>query len=279
MANQFHFRCKPETIVAETSELSRKSLGDTLDFTIHADTLKIQVGCSEKSASWSLVNTTTLDSYKAVLNNINTSNTVSSCNLVTVEEDVKSISLDSSVIEVLNLDWNSIDEINLELFRLVRSSLRTDSHFEHVVLRTTGSIFETSTFVGGMKEVLINRVVGLGFGIDGDTVLGAVGKQVTASLELFNELSITPRSYALNLGVKCLATHFETNLVISLSGSTVSNVRGALFMGNAHHFLGNARTGNTGTEQVARLINSVGLDGFKDIVFNKVSTQVRDNAL
>lgn len=132
---------------------------------------------------------------------------------------------------------------------------------------------------GSVVQVLIDTVVGLGLGVDGNAVLGAVGQQIGASLEGLDEFSITPRSDGGDGGAKRLCAHFEAHLVISLAGGSVSNVLGALFNGNANHLLGNARTSNGGSEQVARLVNGVALDGFKDVILDKVSAEVGDDAL
>jgi hypothetical protein len=68
-------------------------------------------------------------------------------------------------------------------------------------------------------------------------------------------------------------------LVISLSSGAVGNELGTLLGGDADHFLGNARTSDGGAEQVAGFINGVASDSLKDIVLNKVGTEIRDDAL
>ena len=200
-------------------------------------------------------------------------------NLVAVEEEIKRVSLDGSVVEVGDLDGTPPCKVNLELFGFIGGILGADSHLEHGRLRGAVGILEHATFVGSVEEILIDGVVGLGLGIDGDAVLGAVGEQVLAALEALNEFGITPRGNGLDGGGECLCAHLEAHLVISLSGGSVGNVLSSLFVGDADHFLGNAWTGNGGAEQVAALVDGVALDSLKDIVLDKVGAEVGDDAL
>ena len=143
----------------------------------------------------------------------------------------------------------------------------------------TGKIAIQQKRTGSVVQVLINTVVGLGLGVNGNAVLGAVGQQIGASLEGLDEFSIAPRSDGGDGGAERLCAHFEAHLVISLAGGSVSNVLGSLFDGNADHLLGNAGPGDGRSQQIAGFVNGVALDGFKDVILGKVLAEVGDNAL
>jgi hypothetical protein len=279
VADQFHLGCEPETVVAQTGEFRGQALGDALDFTVHGDSLQVHVCGAEKSSSRCLVDTTTLDSNESVLDNVDTPNTVSSGNLVAVKEEFERLFDDGSVGNVGDLDRDTLEELDADNFRSFRGGLGGDSHLEHGFIRRAHGVFEHTTFVGCVEHVLVDGVVGLGLGIDGDFVLCAVSEQVLASLEGLNELGIAPRGNALDSRRKSLSAHFEADLVVSLTGGSVRNVRGTFFDGDADHLLGDARTGNGGTEKVSSLVDGVGLDGFKDIVVDVVLAEVRDDTL
>mmetsp|Transcript_6129 Transcript_6129/g.12644 ORF Transcript_6129/g.12644 Transcript_6129/m.12644 type:complete len:239 (-) Transcript_6129:105-821(-) len=187
--------------------------------------------------------------------------------------------MDGSVGLVGDLDWNSLEEFNDDGLGRLGGCLRRDGHLEHGFLGTAGGVLEASGFVGSVEQVLIDRVVGLGLGIDGDRVLFAVGQEILSSLEGLDEFGITPGGHALDGRTQGLSAHFESDLVVSLSGGTVSNVLGSGFGGDADHFLRNAGAGNRGSEQVTSLINGVGFDAVKDIVGNKFLSEIRNDTL
>mmetsp|Transcript_18177 Transcript_18177/g.30146 ORF Transcript_18177/g.30146 Transcript_18177/m.30146 type:complete len:291 (-) Transcript_18177:561-1433(-) len=183
VTDKFHFWCEPEAIVAKTSEFSGERLGDALDLAVHADSLHVKVGFPKKGSSRGLVNTTGFDSNESVFDNVDTSNSVLASNLVAVEEEFEGIGLNSSVGHVGDLDRNTVLEFDLHNLRCVWGILGGDSHFEHGLFRTNHGVFEHTTLVGSVEEVLVDRVVGLWFGIDWDAVLLAVSQQVLTTLE------------------------------------------------------------------------------------------------
>jgi len=128
------------------------------------------------------------------------------------------------------------------------------------------------------NNFLINRVVALGLGIHGNAVLGAVSQKVLSALERLNELGIAPRSDGFDLGIKSLGAHFETNLIVSLSGGAVSDVCGSLLGGDAYHLLGDAGTGDRCSKQVFSLVDGVALEGLEDVVGDEFFAEVGDDA-
>mmetsp|Transcript_2261 Transcript_2261/g.2721 ORF Transcript_2261/g.2721 Transcript_2261/m.2721 type:complete len:250 (+) Transcript_2261:477-1226(+) len=234
---------------------------------------------SKDGSSWSFVHSTTLDSNEAVFNDINSSNSVLSCHFVAVKEELERVGFDSSVIFVGNLDWNTILEFDLEGFRFFGCVLRTSGHFEHRLFRRAHGIFEISRLVRCVEKILVDRVVGFWFSVDGNSMLGAVVQKIFASLETFDEFCITPWGNTLNSRRKCLATHLETDLIVTFSGSTMSNVGSAFLCCDANHFLGNARPGDGGTKKVSRFVNGIALHTFEDVFLNEFLSKVGYDAL
>ena len=237
------------------------------------------MGCTEKSATGCFVDTAALDSDESVFHDIDTANTVLAGNLVAVQEKLERIRNGFAGVFVGEFHGNSLGEFNSDDFGFVGSGLGRDSHFEHGVFWTAVGIFQHSTFIGSVEQVLVNGVVGLGLGIDGDGVLGAVGQQVRPTLERLDELGIAPGSHALDGGAESLAAHFESNLIVSLSGGAVADVGAALFIGDADHFLGDARSCDGGSEEVPAFVESVALDGLEDVVSDEFLAEIADDAL
>mmetsp|Transcript_4861 Transcript_4861/g.7368 ORF Transcript_4861/g.7368 Transcript_4861/m.7368 type:complete len:259 (-) Transcript_4861:672-1448(-) len=147
VTNQIHLRRKPESIVAKPCKFRSKPLGNTLNFTIHADPLKIKMRLTQQSSSRCFINSTRFDSNKTVLNNVYTSNRMLSSNHVTVKKEFEGISDLSFITEVGDLGRNSVEEFNLDRLGLIRCSLGGRSHLEHGFFRTTVGILQTSTLV------------------------------------------------------------------------------------------------------------------------------------
>ena len=279
VADEFHLWGEPESVVAKTGKFVGHALGDALDLTIHADSLQVHVCGSQQSSSGGLVDTARLDSDESVFDNVDAADSVLSGNHVAVQENIERIGLDGSVGLVGDLGWDSLVEFNDDGFGSVGGVLWRDGHLEHGFLRSAGGILEASRFVGGVEKVLVDGVVGLGLGIDRDSVLFAVGKEILSSLEGLDEFGITPWGDAFDGRRQGLGAHLESDLVISLSGSTVGNVLGVVLGGDANHFLGNARTGDGGTEEVSSLVDSVGLDAVKNVIGDEFLSQIGNDTL
>mmetsp|Transcript_1591 Transcript_1591/g.1510 ORF Transcript_1591/g.1510 Transcript_1591/m.1510 type:complete len:210 (+) Transcript_1591:403-1032(+) len=208
------------------------------------------MGLTEKSSTGGFVNSTRLDTNKPILYDINSSNSVLSGNLVTVEEKFKRISDLGLVLHVGDLGWDSVLKFNTDSFGSFRSSLGRCCHLEHGLIRSTHGIFELATLVRCVVHVFIDGIVGLGFGINRDSMLCAVSQEILTSLETLNELRITPRGNGTDLGGEGLSTHLKTNLIISFSSGSVRDKLCTLCFGDANHLLGDARTGDGSSKQI-----------------------------
>lgn len=279
VADKFHLGREPESVVAQAGEFVRHALGDSLDLTIHANSFQVHVRSSQQGTSRCLVDPTRLDSDETVLDDIDASNSVLSGNGVAVQENIQRIGLDGSVGLVGDLGGGPLDEFDNNGFGSVGGGLGRDGHLEHGVLGTASGIFEASRFVGGVEKIFVDRVVGLGLGIDGDGVFLAVGQQILSSLEGFDEFGVTPRGDTSDGRGKSLGAHFESNLIVTLSGGSVGDVLGTLFGGNSDHFLGDARSGNRGTEKVSAFVDGIRFDAVENVIGNEFLSQVSDDAL
>mmetsp|Transcript_16074 Transcript_16074/g.24382 ORF Transcript_16074/g.24382 Transcript_16074/m.24382 type:complete len:444 (-) Transcript_16074:61-1392(-) len=273
-----HLRCEPESVVAQSRELIRHMLGDTLDLPVHANSLEVHVCVAEESSAGGFVNTARFDANESVFDDVDTADSVGSSDFVCVHEEFEGVGLDSSIGLIRQLNGDTLHELNVNLGTRLRSSLGTDRHLKHALLVRAVRILKHTTLVTGVEQVLINRIVRLRLGIHGNTVFCAVRQQILTPLERFDELRITPRSDGLHPRIKRLRTHLKPNLIISLSGSTVSHVLRPLLFSDAHHLFGNAGTGHGCSEQVLSFVDGIALNGFEDVVFDEVLAKVGDNA-
>ena len=266
VTDEVHLGSEPESVVAQTGELGRHTLGDALHLAVHAHALQIKVGLTEEGSTGSLVDATRLDTDEAVLHNVNAADAVLASDLIAVQKDVEGIGLDGTVGLVGDLDGDAGLELNGNRLGHVGGVLGRGGHLEHGLLIGTVGILEHTRLVRGVVQILVDGVVGLGLGIDGDVVLLAVGEEVLASLEALDELGVAPGGDHLGLGHEGLGAHLETDLVVALAGGAVGEVGSALLVGDADHLLGDAGTSDGGTEQVARFVDGVALDGLEDVV-------------
>ena len=77
---------------------------------------------------------------------------------------------------------------------------------------------------------------------------------------------ITPGSNDLNVGSQCLDAKLETDLVISLSGRTVTDGNCVFFSGDLNQLLCDTGTCHGGSQQIFVLVNSAAHDAGNDVV-------------
>ena len=275
VADKVHLGGEPEAVVAQAGELGRHPLGDALHLAVHADALQVEVGLAEEGATGSLVDATRLDTDEAVLHNINAADAVLSSDLIAVQEYFEGVGLDGAVRLVGDLHGDAGLELDGHGVGLVGGVLGRGGHLEHGLVVGAVSILEHAGLVRGVVQILVDGVVGLGLGVDGDVVLLAVGQQVLAALEALDELGVAPGGDHLGLGHEGLGAHLEADLVVALAGGAVAEVRGSFLVGDADHLLGDAGAGDGGAEQVARLVDGVALDGLKDVVSDELCSDVK----
>jgi hypothetical protein len=116
-----------------------------------------------------------------------------------------------------------------------------------------------------VEEVLVDGVVGLGLGVDGDAVLLAVVEQVRPALEALDELGVPPRRDAADLGRERLRAHLEADLVVALAGGAVSHELGAVVARDGDLVLRDHGAREARAHEVAALVERVALDGLEHV--------------
>ena len=132
-----------------------------------------------------------------------------------------------------------------------------------------------------MREVPQVAVFGvdllLADAVERNLVGGSVVNCVFAAVE--RPLRVLPRSDDLELRVQGGVGQFETDLVVTLTGSAVSNSVSAFLLGNLHLVLGDERAGERGTKEVRAFVLCTGADGRPNVVFKEFLLEVENVAL
>lgn len=191
------------------------------DVSVQGHTLEVHVGDSENSSSGRLVATSRLDTDESVLDNVDSPNTVLSGQSVEREEDLDGVGDDLAICRVGDLDRETLGEFDLNLLGLFRGVLRRSSQLPHVIGRSLVGVFEDTSFVRNMEQVLIGRP-GLGSGLnDGNTVASGVLEESRSTSESVVELGQSPRGNDVDVGGETVECKFESDLVVSFTSATV----------------------------------------------------------
>ena len=106
---------------------------------------------------------------------------------------------------------------------------------------------------------------------------GSVVDSVFAAVEV--PLRVLPRGDDFELRVQGGVGQFETNLVVTLAGSTVRNSVCAFLFGNLHLVLRDERTGERSAQEVGAFVLCTGTDGRPNVVFEEFLLEVENVAL
>ena len=207
-----------------------KLVTESTDFTVHNETLEVNVSSAQKSETRGLVAATRLDTNETVLNNVNTTDTVATGNGVGCEEKLDRVGngLLLAILGVLELDGDTLLEVDDEVFRLLRGLERVDSQLPHVGRGSGVGVFQDTGLVRAVGQVLVHTPgLGLGGG-DGDVLLSGIVEQGVTTSEAVVEDGVTPRGNDLDVGLQGVESKLETDLVVTLAGATVRDGNGAL---------------------------------------------------
>ena len=105
-----------------------------------------------------------------------------------------------------------------------------------------------------------------------------VSSSVVDFLVTRTQLPFTPRSNNSQIRVQSFYRQLETNLVITLAGSTVSDSVSAFSLSDFYQFFSDQRTSKGSTQQVFLFINSASLNGGPYIILNELFLQIQDIA-
>ena len=131
VTDEVHLGSEPKAIVAEAGELQSERLGNPLDLTIHGDALEVKVSSAEKGSPGGLVDSARLDPDEAVLDDVDTTTSISSCDLVGVEEELQRIRDSLVVRKGGHLDGNTGLEVDANFISFVGCLLGVRGHLEH----------------------------------------------------------------------------------------------------------------------------------------------------
>ena len=138
--------------------------------------------------------------------------------------------------------------------------------------------FQDATFVREVPQVSVFGVnLLLADAVQRNLVGGSVVDSVFAAMEV--PLGVLPRSNDLELRVQGGVGQFETDLVVTLTGSTVGHSVGAFLLGNLHLVLGDERTGERGSQEVGAFVLGASADGGPNVVFEEFLLEVENVAL
>lgn len=256
--------------VADSDELVTEST----DLTVQDKTLKINVSGAEDGQAGSLVAATGLDANEAVLDNVDTADTVLTGNGVGSEEEIHGLGVGAG--GSLELDGDTLLEGDGEVLGGVGGVGGVDSELPHVLGRSDIGILEDTGLVGAVGHVLIHRPwLGLGLG-DWDTLLCSVVEEVVAALEALVELGHPPWSNNLNVGLQGIVAKLETDLVVTLASAAVRDGKAALLLGNGNLTASNDGTGERGTKEVDVLVDGIALDGGEAKLLDELLLEVNN---
>mmetsp|Transcript_6115 Transcript_6115/g.10567 ORF Transcript_6115/g.10567 Transcript_6115/m.10567 type:complete len:280 (-) Transcript_6115:39-878(-) len=181
---------------------------------------------------------------------------------------------DSAVVQILDTNWVSIFEGDLDVLGFVRGILWINADVEHFWRGYGSRVLQDSRLVTAMQHVLVHAPRCFGSAWDGDASFGSVRHQVGAALEAIVEFGISPRSYNFDIWLKRVVCELKANLIVSFASGSVSNIPAVLFVANFDLLLGDARSGNRGAEEIPTFVNGVRFDCRKNKICNELLLHV-----
>ena len=173
---------------------------------------------------------------------------------------------------IVNFRQTTFFERQRDTFCLVRCIFRINSHCPDLFGRLLPWIFQLTTFVGYVPCVCITAV---DFGRRSsrfDITFCQVRQQVFTG----NHVPLTP--WRDNVQIRCQRSKgaFETHLVVTFTGTTVTQRICANFTGNFYLCFCNHRAGHRGTQQVFTFVNSTGSDSRINVFADELFFQIND---
>ena len=222
---------------------------ESTDFTVHHETLQVDVRSAQAGKSGCLIAAARLDPDETVLDNVDTANTVTTGNRVGSQEQLNRVSdrLFAPAFRVLELNRGALFKVKNKVFRGIMSRKRVFCQLPHIRGRSRVGVFQDAGLVGAVGQVLVHTPrLGLGRG-DGDALLGGVGEQIISALEAVVEDRVSPWGDDLDIRLQGVKGQFEADLVIALARATVGNGKASLLLGNVDLCTSNHRTSQRGS--------------------------------
>ena len=203
------------------------------DLALKAHILECTMCADERQGSRRFIALTRFHADHTVLDHVDTAETVRTSDLVHSFDDLKKRHL-----LAIERHRNASSERDLDLGRLIGSSLRIDRHRIDVGRRRCPRIFEHAALDRATPQVVVDRIgVGLG-SIYGHAVSFSV-------IDLFRTRMKIPFAHGgqdLDAGVERLDGSLEADLIVALAGATMGDVLRTFFMRDINQELGDEWT-------------------------------------
>jgi hypothetical protein len=215
---------------------------ESTDLTVEDESLKVDVSGTEDGKTGGLVASTGLESDETVLDDVDTSNSVAAGDSVGNQEEVEGLGNGLSVL-VLKLDGKSLLELDGEVLGSVGGVTGVDGELPHVLGSLHVGVLKDSGLVRAVGKVLVHGP-GLRLGLgDGNTNLLGVLEEVGTSSEALVEDGHAPGGDDLDVGLESVEGELETDLVVTLSGTSVGDGNTSLALGDGDLGAGNDGAG------------------------------------
>ena len=141
-----------------------------------------------------------------------------------------------------------------------------------VVVRSQGRILELKTFMADVPDIAVTAVAVIFLERKLDVVFCTVFQLIFTGFDIPD----SPRSDDLHIRSEGFDTELETNLVVSFTGSTVTDRNSAFFFCNINEDLCDQRAGHCSTEKVFVLVCRICLYARSDIIVAEFINNVFD---
>lgn len=250
-----------------------KLVAESTNLTVEDETLEILVSGAEDGKTWGLVASTRLKSNETVLDNINTSDTVTATDGVGLEEELEGIG-EGLALGVLKGDWDTLLELDGEVLWLVWSVEWVGGELPHIFWWSVVWILKITGLVGAVSSVLVHGPwLGLGGG-NWDTGLSGVLEKVVAASEAVVELWEPPWSNDLDIWLESEESKLEADLIVTLSCAAVGDDSAALLLGDIDHAARDDWAGEGGTKEIDTLVDSVTLDSWDTLLIDELLADI-----
>ncbi|THW45416.1 Bystin-domain-containing protein [Aureobasidium pullulans] len=255
--------------VVEGQEL----ITESANLTVHGETLEIDVSGAQAGKTGGLVAATRLETDEAVLDNVDTANTVLAGNGVDSKEELGGIG-DSLAAGELSLDGQTLLEVKDKVLGLLGSLGGVDGQLPHVLGGSDVGVLEDTGLVTAVGQVLVHAPgLALCAG-DGDAGLLGVVEEILATLEAVVEDGVAPWGNDLDGGLQGVEGQLEADLVVALTGAAVRDSETALLLGD-----GDLGAGNDGTGERNVLVDGIALDSGPAELLDELLAEILNVAL
>eukprot|EP00053_Salpingoeca_punica_P020582 m.211961 g.211961 ORF g.211961 m.211961 type:complete len:431 (-) comp19168_c0_seq1:25-1317(-) len=265
---------EPEALVDLVGECGAQQVAHLADLAVHGDGLDVEVGRAQHRAGRRLIHAAALQAHKAVLDNIDAADAVDAGNLVQIGENAKRRRLLMAVAEILDPDRHALLELNLDDGGRLWCSDRVRRHLVHVRGRARGWVLQHTRLVADVHQVGVHGPRVLLCDRHRDVVLARKLNQVRPAFEAVEEGGVAPGRLDLDAWAEGVVRQLKADLVVALARGAVRHPLSLALLGNLDLLASNARAGQRGSQEIAILVDGVGLDRREDKLGEKLLPQI-----